>query len=173
MRRQCGDLKHEFARVRCPRCREEFFLPYSCRVRCFRPSCHEKRALEKAGWVAEHICAEVPHRQFVFTIPKRLAIYFRFERRLLGDLCRAAARTVTTVSWATSGRTDAVPGMAWSAPSWTSVNDGPAKRVGGSHPGHREPRKERQAGLVCEGTHRPSGYGRDVSLHADHRFACA
>lgn len=94
---ECGDLKHGFARVRCPKCREEFFVPFSCRVRCFCPSCHEKRALEKAGWVAEHVCAEVPHRQFVFTIPKRLRIYFRFERRLLGDLCRAAARTLTTV----------------------------------------------------------------------------
>ncbi|MBM3883875.1 MAG: hypothetical protein FJ387_29925, partial [Verrucomicrobia bacterium] len=49
----------------------------SCRGRCFCPSCHEKRALEKAGWVAEHVCAEVPHRQFVFTIPKRLRLYFR------------------------------------------------------------------------------------------------
>ncbi|MBM3878001.1 MAG: SDR family oxidoreductase, partial [Verrucomicrobia bacterium] len=83
-----------FARVRCPKCSEELFVPYSCRGRCFCPSCHEKRALEKAGWVAEHVCAEVPHRQFVFTIPKRLRLYFRFERRLLGDLCRAAARTV-------------------------------------------------------------------------------
>ena len=55
--------------------------------------------------------AEVPHRQFVFTIPKRLRIYFRFERRLLGDLCRAAARTVITVYRAASGRPDAVPGM--------------------------------------------------------------
>ena len=52
-----------------------------CRGRCFCPSCHEKRALEKAGWVGEHVCAEVPHRQFVFTIPKRLRICFRFERR--------------------------------------------------------------------------------------------
>ena len=59
--------------------------------------------MEKAGWVAEHVCAdpfsavallrreEVPHRQFVFTIPKGLRIYFRFERRLLGESCRAAA----------------------------------------------------------------------------------
>jgi Transposase zinc-binding domain len=62
---KCGDLKQGFARVRCPKCREEFFVPFSCRVRCFCPSCHEKRALEKAGWVAEHVCAEVPHRQFV------------------------------------------------------------------------------------------------------------
>ena len=67
--------------------------------------------MEKAGWVAEHVCAQVPHRQFVFTIPKRLRIYFRFDRRLLGDLCRAAARTVITVYRAASGRPDAVPGM--------------------------------------------------------------
>jgi hypothetical protein len=53
----------------------------------------------------------VPHRQFVFTIPKRLRIYFRFDRRLLGELCRAAARTVITVYRAASGRPDAVPGM--------------------------------------------------------------
>jgi len=108
---ECGDLKHGFARVRCPKCREELFVPFSCRVRCFCPSCHEKRCHEKAGWVAEHVCAKVPHRQFVFTIPKRLRIYFRFERRLLGELCRAAARTVSTVYRAGSGRPDAVPGM--------------------------------------------------------------
>ena len=61
--------------------------------------------------MSEHICAAVPHWQFVFTIPKRLRIYFRFERRLLGEVCRAAARTVITVYRAASGRPDAVPGM--------------------------------------------------------------
>jgi hypothetical protein len=90
------------------------------------PSCHEKRALEKAGWVAEHVCAEVPHRQFVFTIPKRLRIYFRFERRLLGDLCRAAARTVMTVYRAASGRTDAAPGMVGA----TCLPAGRSRRLG-------------------------------------------
>ena len=34
--------------------------------------------------VREEVFAEVPHRQFVFTIPKRLRIYFRFNRELLG-----------------------------------------------------------------------------------------
>jgi Transposase zinc-binding domain len=105
---ECGDLQLGFARVRCPQCREEFFVADSCRERCFCPSSHEKRALEKASWVAEHVCAEVPHRQFVFTIPKLLRIYFRFERRLLGEL---AARTVIAVFGAPSGRPDAVPGM--------------------------------------------------------------
>jgi hypothetical protein len=108
---ECGDVHQGFARVRCPECAYEFFVAFSCRGRCFCPSCHGKRALEKAGWVAEHICAEVAHRQFVFTMPKRLRIYFRFDRRLLGELCRAAAHTVVSVYRAVSGRPDAVPGM--------------------------------------------------------------
>ena len=54
-------------------------------------------------------------------VPKRLRIYFRFERRLLGELClpaeasaqagRAMARAVITVYRAASGRPAAVPGM--------------------------------------------------------------
>ena len=56
---ECGDLTHGFARVRCPKCRHELFAAFSCRGRCFCPSCHEKRALEKAGWVAEHVCERV------------------------------------------------------------------------------------------------------------------
>ena len=61
--------------------------------------------------MAEHVCAEVPHRQFVFTIPKRLRLYFRYDRRLLGDLCQAAWRSVRTVYQAVSGRPDGVSGM--------------------------------------------------------------
>jgi len=87
------------------------FVAFSCRGRCVCPSCHEKRALEKAAWVSEHVCAEVPHRQFVFTMPKRLRLYFRYDRSLLGALCQAAWRTVCTVYQAASGRPDGVPGM--------------------------------------------------------------
>jgi len=53
----------------------------------------------------------VPHRQFVFTIPKRLRIYFRFDRQLLGPLCRAAWRVVRAVYHAASDHPEAVPGM--------------------------------------------------------------
>lgn len=90
----CGDLKQGFARVRCPKCRHELFVAFSCRGRCVCPSCHQKRALEKAVWVAEEVCTEVAHRQFVFTIPKRLRIYFRYDRSLLGELCQAGCRTL-------------------------------------------------------------------------------
>jgi hypothetical protein len=47
----------------------------------------------------------------LLTIPKRLRIYFRFERRLLGELARAAARTVITLYRTASGRPDGVPGV--------------------------------------------------------------
>ncbi len=45
----------------------------------------------------EDVLAEVPHRQWVFTIPKRLRVYFRYDRKLLGKLCRAAYDTVCEI----------------------------------------------------------------------------
>jgi len=33
-------------------------------------------------------------RRIVLTIPKMLRIYFRYDRRLLGDLCRVAAGVI-------------------------------------------------------------------------------
>ena len=66
---ECRDLQHGFARVRCPECAHEFFVGYSCRGRCFCPSCHEKRALQTAFWVSQEVCASVPHRQFCSRFP--------------------------------------------------------------------------------------------------------
>jgi hypothetical protein len=68
----CGDLTEGFARLRCPTCRYEFFVAFSCRRRCLCPSCHQKRALLIARHIARDVCEAVPHRQFVFTIPNRL-----------------------------------------------------------------------------------------------------
>ena len=107
----CGDLREGFARVRCPKCRYEFFVAFSCRRRCLCPSCHQKRALLIADRIARDVCEPVPHRQFVLTIPKRLRIFFRFDRRLLGELSRLAWETVLEVSRAALDHPDLVPGM--------------------------------------------------------------
>lgn len=61
--------------------------------------------------VREDVFAAVPHRQFVFTIPKRLRIYFRFNRELLGHLPKLAYELIREVYQAVLGREDAVPGM--------------------------------------------------------------
>ena len=66
---RCGDLAEGFARVRCPDCRHEFFVAFSCKQRCACPSCHQKRALLTARHVAEEVCFPVAHRQVVLTIP--------------------------------------------------------------------------------------------------------
>jgi hypothetical protein len=58
-----------------------------------------------------HVCFPVPHRQFVWTIPKRLRNYFRFDRRLLGRLARAAWETVVEVHRSVLKRDDVQPGM--------------------------------------------------------------
>ena len=108
---ECGDLRKGFARVRCRSCHHEMFVAFSCRRRCLCPSCHQKRALVMAEDVAAHLCAPVPHRQFVFTLPKRLRIFFRFDRRLLGQLPRLAWETVLEVYRAVLDRPDITPGM--------------------------------------------------------------
>ena len=94
---KCGDLKEGFARVRCPDCKEEFFVAFSCRQRTCCPSCDKKRSLMLAYRLNDEVLAAVPHRQWVFTIPKRLRVYFRYDRSLLGKLCRAAYETICEV----------------------------------------------------------------------------
>jgi hypothetical protein len=108
---RCGDLHEGFARVKCRACKHEFFVAFSCKQRCVCASCHQKRSLILSDRLAAEVCAEVAHRQFVFTMPKRLRVFFRFDRALLGDLARLAWETVLEVYRATLGRDDLVPGM--------------------------------------------------------------
>lgn len=72
----CGILTHGFARVRCGACRHEFLLAFSCKCRYFCPSCHAKRLALWSLWLEETLLADVPHRQVVLTVPKRLRPYF-------------------------------------------------------------------------------------------------
>jgi len=106
---QCGDLQHGFARVRCPDCRHEFLVAFSCKQRCICPGCSQKRAILFGLHVAEDVGQPVPHRQFVWTIPKRLRVFFRFHRGLLNRLPRLAWETVLEVYRAILGP-EAIPG---------------------------------------------------------------
>lgn len=94
---RCGDPEHGFARVRCPDCEHERFVAFSCKQRGFCPSCHQKRTLNFVNHLHDHVYEDVPHRQFVFTIPKRFRLYFRYNRDLLSDLARCAWRTIRDV----------------------------------------------------------------------------
>jgi hypothetical protein len=80
---------------RCPDCHAEHLLMFSCRTRGFCPSCHAKRLEEWGEWMREELLLDVPHRQVVFTIPRMLRIFFKYNRQLLGSLCRCALRSLT------------------------------------------------------------------------------
>ena len=61
--------------------------------------------------MADEVLAPVPHRQFVFTIPKMLRVYFRRDRRLLGKLSQCAAEALKTLFRAACKDPAAVPGI--------------------------------------------------------------
>jgi hypothetical protein len=42
-------------------------------------------------WLEQNLLARVPHRQYVFALPKLLRPFFRYRRRYLGELCRLVA----------------------------------------------------------------------------------
>ena len=109
--KKCGDLQHGFARIRCPGCRHEFLLAFSCKGRWFCPSCHARKVHEFGENLTAEILAPVPHRQYVFSIPKILRPFFRYERSLLTRLSQCARDSM--VSWFRTilGMKDGIPGI--------------------------------------------------------------
>ena len=92
----CGIFANGFARVRCGECGHAFLVAFSCKLRCICPSCHTKRELIWAEWAAGKLLEDVPHRQVVFTIPKRLRVYFRYDVHLIERLFRAEVLRLLT-----------------------------------------------------------------------------
>jgi hypothetical protein len=109
-----------FARIRCPNCRAEHLLAFSCRTRNFCPSCQAKRSALFAEHVITEIIESVPHRHVVLTIPRVLRGLFQRERRLLGLLARAARDAIVPGVRAILDRHDATPGLVVSIQTFGS-----------------------------------------------------
>jgi Zn finger protein HypA/HybF involved in hydrogenase expression len=92
----CGDLHKGFARIRCKDCGHEYLLPFSCKRRHFCPSCHERRVIEFGEFLTIEVLLDVPHRHWVFTIPKILRTWFMYDRKLLSALCRIVWELLAT-----------------------------------------------------------------------------
>jgi hypothetical protein len=115
---ECGDLRCGFARLRCAACRKDLLLPYSCRRRCFCPSCHQKRALLFAEHVDEEVLGDLPVRQYVVTIPKMLRLCFKYDRKLLGLLSQCFYGSIKELFQETSHERHSLPGMIASLQSY-------------------------------------------------------
>ncbi len=105
----CGDPSRGFARIYCDQCRHGFILAFSCKARYFCPSCHQKRVLAYGEWVEANVLAPVPHRQYVFTVPRVLRPHFARRRVLLGKMCNIVERLFARLC--ATARPGARPGL--------------------------------------------------------------
>jgi len=106
----CGNLRNGFARVKCKDCGHEYLLAFSCKRRHFCPSCHQKRVVEFGEWLCMDVVKKIPHRHFVFSIPKILRRYFLYDRTLLADLSRSAWESLKVFMQDAVHENDPIPG---------------------------------------------------------------
>ncbi len=95
--RDCGDWSNGVARIKCTNkdCSHEIFLPFSCKQWYLCPSCHQKRILLLAEHLSQEVMLRLPHRQFVFTIPKLLRLYFKNNRKLFAAVSKLIHKLIT------------------------------------------------------------------------------
>ena len=108
---QCGDLTKGFATARCGTCGQEVVIAFSCIARYLCPSCHQNKVLLFGELIMNQVLFPVPHRQYVFTMPKMLRIYFRNDRSLLGKLAALARDCTLEFLRTLLGLTDGKVGM--------------------------------------------------------------
>ncbi|NDH54498.1 MAG: hypothetical protein EBY24_21570 [Betaproteobacteria bacterium] len=54
-------------------------------------SCHQRRTLIESAFIADTVCAPVPHRHIILTVPRQLRPLFFRNRSLLSELHLAAS----------------------------------------------------------------------------------
>ena len=66
--------------------------------------------MEFGEWLCEEVLKAVPHRHFIFSIPKMLRRYFLYDRRLLSDLSRCGWESLKVFFHEAVPEENAVPG---------------------------------------------------------------
>jgi len=91
----CGVLEHGFARIRCDACAHNTCSRSPASASTSARAALPKRLAIWTQWLDTTLLAPVPHRPVVLTIPKRVRASCLYRRRLLGEIARVVARTVT------------------------------------------------------------------------------
>ncbi|WXG54263.1 MAG: transposase [Candidatus Sedimenticola sp. (ex Thyasira tokunagai)] len=91
---ECGILAYGCARARCDECGEDFLIAYSCKGRGICPSCNTKHMAETAAHLVDHLFPQVPVRQWVITLPKRLRYYLLQDAELTGRALQIGLRVI-------------------------------------------------------------------------------
>src|SRR5438093_10893083 len=74
-------------------------------ARFSRPRC----PTTSSTWITGKILYPLPHRQYVFTLPKMLRAYFRFDRKLSGKLSQCTYQSLKEFFQTTLNRKEAMP----------------------------------------------------------------
>jgi len=111
---ECGDYSKGIARIKCTNthCKHEYFRPFiaslkgACKSWYLCPSCDpqdvgsagedrmSKSLLTRKGFCfsrstsGENVLLRLPHRQFVFTVPKLLRPYFKYDKNLFEEVSK-------------------------------------------------------------------------------------
>jgi len=85
---ECGILAYGFMRAHCGDCGHDFLLAFSCKKRGVCPCCATRRMAETAAHLVDHVFPQVPVRQWVLSLPKRLRLYLHYDPTLAGAVLR-------------------------------------------------------------------------------------
>ena len=85
----CGDHTRGIARIKCTNaeCDHQYFRPFSCKKFHLCPGCAQKRSILFGEHIVKDVLLKLPHRQFVFTFPKILRVYFR-NNKFFGEIAQ-------------------------------------------------------------------------------------
>ena len=102
---KCGRLEHNFLCVRCDTCHAEHLVAFSCKRRGFCPSCGDRRMVESAAHLVDHVFPEAPVRQWVLTFPFPLRFLFANDPNALSAVLTVVHRALSTFVVRQSGFT--------------------------------------------------------------------
>ncbi|MFH0945982.1 MAG: transposase zinc-binding domain-containing protein [Planctomycetota bacterium] len=92
----CGILARGFLRVRCPACRTDQVVAFSCKKRGVCPSCCARRMADTAAHLVDHVLPDVPIRQWVLTFPFRLRYLLAYNAKLCRAVRKVSIRALLT-----------------------------------------------------------------------------
>lgn len=88
---KCKDFSYGYKFYECTNCNNFYIMGFTCKSR-FCPSCGNKYRDQRTA-NASDVLIDIPHRQFVFTVPFELRIHFRIHREMLGFLFQSVNET--------------------------------------------------------------------------------
>ena len=91
---ECDIFAHGFARARCDDCGHDYLVAFSCKGRSVCPSCNTRCMAQAAAHLCDHVVPQLPVRQWVLSVPKRLRYYLQRDKGALNAALRIFLRVV-------------------------------------------------------------------------------